>query len=149
MKLLMSLIASVMVMAGVSHGSERTDFDFTDLSIPNPRAEITIKKHTLEKHINPLDLQDALCVGPATMRLPVSGECPDISGYIALGFPVCTQLFEVPRHFTFEEVAPGFIRLVCELDYENAIPLGTPSCDYSTCTYIPEPDWPYPGPLSR
>ena len=149
MKLMMSLIASVLVMAGVSQGGEVIGVDITDLPIPNPKAEITIKKRTLEKHINPLDLQDALCVESATMRLPVSGKCPDISGYIALGFPICTQLFEVPRHFTVEEIAPGFIRLVCELDYASAIPLGTPSCDYSTCTYIPEPEWPYPGTLGQ
>jgi hypothetical protein len=93
----------------------------------------------VEKQIAPFSIEEVLCTGSERMVLPVAGECPDEPGYVTIGFATCTQTFDVPRRSTFKEIAPGWVRMVCTLDYGNAVAVDQPVCDYSRCLYIEEP----------
>ena len=117
---------------------ELSGLEITAQQLVNPKGEIILRKKVFDE----LLVDDLICAGSETQTLPVIGQCPDVPGYVELGFPVCTQIFDIPKKFTFQEIAPGFVKLVCELDYANATPLGSPECDYSACRYIEEPEFP-------
>ena len=145
----MLVIGIVMFVAYVAHGREVGSIELSDPKLLNPRGELILDKRVWEMHLKTNPTIDLGCTGTDVVELPVFGECPDEPGYVEVGFPVCTQAFEVPKKLTVKEIAPGFIRLVCILDYENAVPIGEPDCDYSRCDYIEEPEWPFPGTFSQ
>jgi len=137
-----TVICTLLCVAFAAQASEFKDANLTGIHIPNNRVEIMMDNHrwdVVEKQISPATLEEILCTGSERMRLPVPGECPDRLGYVTLGFAVCTQAFDVPRTFTFKEIVPGWSRMVCTLDYGNAVPVGQPTCDYSRCLYVEEP----------
>ena len=86
-----------------------------------------------------------LCSGSEVLPLPSLGECPSQPGYTTAGIATCYQTFRVPKKATFERTEGGLLVLTCELDWENAEPLGDLECDYSRCLYIKEPEFPWPG----
>jgi hypothetical protein len=139
----MTLVCLLIVVAAAAQGSEIQRGDVHDVKMPtNPRIELDIDRRSFEKLAHDGLLEDLLCTGSERVRLPVFGECPDYPGYVTVGIATCTQVFEVPRKRTFEEIVPGFVRMVCELDYTNSVPVGAPSCDYSQCFYVEEPEFP-------
>ncbi|KPJ94565.1 MAG: hypothetical protein AMJ53_05045 [Gammaproteobacteria bacterium SG8_11] len=103
-----------------------------------PRADIVFEKRLLEN--SAIDM--FICTGNVVQDMPVIGECPPVPGYVAIGFPECTQKSSIPRKLTVREISNGFVRLICELDYANATPIEAPVCDYSRCQYIAEPTLP-------
>lgn len=142
MKRWTSVIGFMLFLVGTAQGRELKDVDLTDAKMPASRAELHIDKGSWEKLQTTYSIEDILCSGSETMLLPALGKCPDRAGYVTVGFPICTQACEVPRTFTFQEIVPGWIRLVCTLDFANLSPLEEPSCDYSQCFYIEEPEFP-------
>ena len=146
-KLAMSVCCFLVCAAFAAQAGERKTVDLTAASIPNNRVELTMDKHSWEfvhRQIAPASIEEILCSGAERMALPVSGACPERPGYVTVGFAVCTQPFDVPRAFAFEEIAPGWYRMVCTLHYANAVAVGQPSCDYSRCLYVEEPTFPWP-----
>lgn len=69
----------------------------------------------------------------------------DVGATVTVGIATCTQAFDAPRKRTLQEIAPGFVRLVCEFDYTNSAAVGSSSCDYSQCFYVEEPEFPLSG----
>ncbi|MDH3602499.1 MAG: hypothetical protein OEU26_23030 [Candidatus Tectomicrobia bacterium] len=141
-KLTMSVICFLLCATFAAQAGELKAVDMTDAYIPNTRVELTMDKNSWEfvkRQISPASIEEILCSGSERMVLPASGECPYRPGYVTVGFAVCTQTFDVPRAFTFQEIAPGWYRMVCTLNYANAVAVDQPSCDYSRCLYVEEP----------
>ena len=86
-----------------------------------------------------------LCSGSVVFPLPALGECPSKAGYVTSGIATCYQDYRVPRKSTATRTESGLFKITCELDWENAEPLGEIACDYSQCFYISEPEFPWPG----
>jgi len=122
------------VFVSVVNASEIPKVNLTGVNLLNSQTEIIVSKKILDRNPN-----DLICKGSEIVTMPALGECPDKPGYVEIGFPTCTQNFEVPKKFMAKEIFPGFVKLVCSLDYENAIPVDYPVCDYSMCSYIAEP----------
>ena len=132
-----SVLLLMFVFFGV-HAAEVGKIDLSAQKLLNSRGEIVLDKRVLDGSI----INNGICVGSEVLDLPVIGECPPKPGYVAIGFPVCTQKSSVPKKLTTQEISPGFIRLICELDISNATPIAAPVCDYSRCQYIEEPTFP-------
>jgi hypothetical protein len=144
----LSVICALLCTAYAAQGWALTACEVTATTMPGSRAELTLDKKSfafLKKAVAPASLEEMFCTGSEIMELPVFGECPDRAGYVALGIPLCTQLFEVPKKYAVKEIVPGWFRLVCTLDFANMVPLGPPSCDYSQCQYVEAPEFPWPG----
>ena len=140
-----TVIFTLLCVAFAAQASEFKDTDLTGAQMPNSRVEIMMDNprwDLVKKQIAPATLEEILCTGSERMRLPVTGKCPVYPGYTTIGVAVCTQAFDVPRTFTFEEIVPGWSRMVCTFDYDNAVPVGQPTCDYSRCILVEEPSFP-------
>lgn len=139
-RLVLSVLFTMSVTC-VAQGSEVGRIDLSGQRLLNPRAEIIVQKNIWEESL----LDANICTGSEIQSLPLMGTCPYTPGYVTVGFPTCTQKFNIPKSFTVQEISPGFNRLICELDYTNATPVGEPICDYSQCLYvsIPEPGFPF------
>ena len=144
----LSVICALLCVAYAAQGWARTACDVTATTMPDSRVELTMDTkgwEFLKKAVSPASLEDFFCTGSETMALPVFGECPDRAGYVTLGIATCTPLFEVPKKFTFQEIVPGWCRMVCTLDFANQVPIGPPSCDSAQCLYVEAPEFPWPG----
>jgi hypothetical protein len=146
----LSVICALLCVVYAAQGWARTASEVTATTMPDSRVELTMDKKSwefLKKAVSPASVEDIFCTGSEIMELPVFGECPDRAGYVTLGIATCTQTFEVPKKFTLQEIVPGWVRMVCTLDFANAVPLGPPACDYSKCLYVEAPEFPWPGPI--